>query len=81
MFTHIPQPDGPWLFNSLPMQLVGAAQALLEQLRDLQSRLVVQPEVLAHWRQEASSLLVQLCAHLPPQSVPVSVPFLVESLH
>jgi hypothetical protein len=48
MFMHSPQPDGPWLFNSLAMQLVGAAQTLLEQLRDLQSRLVVQPELLAH---------------------------------
>src|ERR1700690_214160 len=80
MFAQSPQPEGPWPFNSLAMQFVGVAQTLLEQLRDLQSRFVVQPKVLAHWAQEASNFFVQLCAQVPPQSGPVSLPFLKVSL-
>ncbi len=58
------------------MQFVGAAQTLLEQFSDLQSRFVLHPTPTAHCMHEESSLRVQLCAQLPPQSTPVSVPFL-----
>jgi hypothetical protein len=71
-----PQPEGPEPFNSLAMQFVGAAQRLLVQLSDLQSRFTPQPVPVAHCIQDASTFEVQPCAQLPPQSGPVSVPFL-----
>ena len=75
-----PQPEGPCALSSLAMQLVAAAHTLLAQLRDAQSRFVVQPEPTAHCMHEEFTADVQLCAQLPPQSTPVSVPFLYVSV-
>ena len=52
---------------------------LLAQLRDWQSRFVPHPRLLLHCRQDPSKVVVQLRAQLPPQSRPVSDPFLKPS--
>jgi hypothetical protein len=66
--------------STLPTQAVGvvpdgAEQTLLEQLSDKQSSLTLQLAASAHCLQLESYSVAHEAAQLPPQSLPVSVPF------